>query len=632
MWGRSREEARAWGCLSALITLAYKYQLETVSCRSLQSELSEEEFSSLYEEVWTNQRAGRSVSPEKKQRLQWYFDQLEAPHILRGEELFATEDPYFQFSCPLCTFVVNTVLKKYESGTSRDELVEYIINMCINFKVETEEVCRGAVELNADTIVYIVNNTKVPVTAERMCGVVFQNLCPLNDKAYEWTVDLTKYGEKPELKPFTPNDDGRVKIVQITDIHYDRNYEVGGNAACDEPSCCRLGQGHPTAPEDQAGYWGDYRSCDLPWPAVESLFEHVTTNQMDAEYIIMTGDLLDHGVWATTVDTNKAVIKKVNTEMQKVFGDKPVFPILGNHEASPLNVFAPVTIQDELVSTTWVYETVADAWAPWLSEEARATVRKGGFYTALAKPGLRIIGLNNMDCYVFNWWVMYNPSDQDGQLHWLAETLWEAEKNGEKVHILSHVPSGSPDCYKVWSREYRRIINRFENTVVAQFTGHTHREELHLYYDEEEPTRPTALSFCGGSGTSFTNVNPNYRVYYIDGVGEEPSWGVIDYESWIYNLTAASHQPATQKPDWFKLYTFREAFGVDNITTSSIHELTHKMLDNEDLLKTYFRYYVSEGDPFLAQGCDEKCLKGLLCEIVTSQPNDPTQCNQLVKK
>ncbi|XP_046397586.1 sphingomyelin phosphodiesterase-like [Ischnura elegans] len=597
--------------------------------REIQSELSQEEFTSLFEEAWTNERAGRSLSQEKKERLNWYFDELSAPHSLRGDGLFTGPNPFFQFSCTLCTFAINTVLKKYESGASRDELVEYVVNLCVNFKIEPEEVCRGAVELNVDPILYIANNSQVPVTAERMCGVVFQNLCPFTDDAYEWTVDLTKYGEKPELRPFIPNDAGRMKIVQVTDLHYDRNYEVGGNAACDEPACCRAGQGHPTDPSDQAGYWGDYRSCDLPWPAVQSLFENINANHNDADYIMMTGDLLDHGVWATTVETNKAVIRKVMTEMKTVFGDKQIFPILGNHEASPLNVFPPISVTDEKLSINWLYETVADVWSPWLSEDARATILKGGYYTALAKPGLRIIGLHNMACYVFNWWVMYNPSDQDGQLEWLAETLWEAEKKGEKVHILSHVPSGSPDCFKVWSREYRKIINRFENTVVAQFTGHTHHEEIHLYYDNEDPTRPTALSFCGGSGTSFTNVNPNYRVYYVDDAGEQPTWAVVDYESWIYNLTADSHMAPTHQPDWFKMYSFRETFGVDNMTTASIDKLTRDMLSNEELLNTYFRYYVSEGDPFLAKGCDEKCLKGLVCEIVTCQPNDPTQCTQL---
>jgi hypothetical protein len=56
--------------------------------------------------------------------------------------------------------------------------------------------------------------------------------------------------------------------------------------------------------------------------------------------------------------------------------------------------------------------------------------------------------------------LIYNPKDQDGQLQWLADTLLEAEKDGEKVHILGHIPSGDSQCYRTWSREFHRIIDR----------------------------------------------------------------------------------------------------------------------------------------------------------------------------
>jgi len=55
---------------------------------------------------------------------------------------------------------------------------------------------------------------------------------------------------------------------------------------------------------------------------------------------------------------------------------------------------------------------------------------------------------------------MHNPKDQDGQLQWLADTLLQAERAGEKVHILGHVPSWHL-CLRTWSREFRKIIDRF---------------------------------------------------------------------------------------------------------------------------------------------------------------------------
>jgi sphingomyelin phosphodiesterase len=61
--------------------------------------------------------------------------------------------------------------------------------------------------------------------------------------------------------------------------------------------------------------------------------------------------------------------------------------------------------------------------------------------------------------------LFYNPKDQDGQLQWLADTLYEAEKNEEKVHILGHIPSGDSECLRTWSREFHRIIDRLVTTT-----------------------------------------------------------------------------------------------------------------------------------------------------------------------
>ena len=58
---------------------------------------------------------------------------------------------------------------------------------------------------------------------------------------------------------------------------------------------------------------------------------------------------------------------------------------------------------------------------------------------------------------------------------------------------------------------------RFENSVVAQFHGHTHNDHYLLYFDESDAERATSVAFIGGSGTAYSDVNPNYRIYTVDG-------------------------------------------------------------------------------------------------------------------
>lgn len=67
-------------------------------------------------------------------------------------------------------------------------------------------------------------------------------------------------------------------IIQITDIHYDPMYMPNGNAKCGEPMCCRCTQGKPGNPDIAAGYWGDYRSCDIPWQAVQNTLHQIKGN------------------------------------------------------------------------------------------------------------------------------------------------------------------------------------------------------------------------------------------------------------------------------------------------------------------------------------------------------------------
>lgn len=63
-------------------------------------------------------------------------------------------------------------------------------------------------------------------------------------------------------------------------------------------------------------------------------------------------------------------------------------------------------------------------------------------------------------CNNKNWWLLINSTDPVSELQWLVYELQGAEINGEKVHIIGHIPPGHSDCLKVWSRNYYHIINR----------------------------------------------------------------------------------------------------------------------------------------------------------------------------
>jgi len=58
---------------------------------------------------------------------------------------------------------------------------------------------------------------------------------------------------------------------------------------------------------------------------------------------------------------------------------------------------------------------------------------------------------------------------------------------------------------------------RYESTIRAQFFGHTHFDEMELFYAEEDPFRASSVAYVGPSVTPYFDLNPGYRIYYVDG-------------------------------------------------------------------------------------------------------------------
>lgn len=65
-----------------------------------------------------------------------------------------------------------------------------------------------------------------------------------------------------------------MKIVHITDIHFDPKYLVGGLSDCEETICCR--EIIPeNSTEEAAGLWGDYNYCGSPWASIVDALDQI---------------------------------------------------------------------------------------------------------------------------------------------------------------------------------------------------------------------------------------------------------------------------------------------------------------------------------------------------------------------
>lgn len=313
---------------------------------------------------------------------------------------------------------------------------------------------------------------------------------------------------------------------------------------------------------------------------------------------MMTGDIPPHNIWNTTLLGNLEHYKRTNDRLLKLFPTDrsvPIYPVLGNHEPHPCNLYPPRSVWNESnFDKSWMYNAFADAYADQIKDPvALAQFRQTGYYTIKHKDtNLRIIAINTNFGYTLNFWLFYHLPDAEGQLQWLSNTLEAAEASNEKVFILGHMPPGSSDCWSTWSAQFERIIVRYEATIMAQFYGHTHNDAVQIFYDSsEKPPRPANSLYIGASTTALTNLNPGFKVYYADGGrGADSTWEIMDHETWIYNLTEANTNVEPNGPmPWKKMYSAKEAFNMTSFRPKDFDGLAKRMLFDDKLFAMYHR-------------------------------------------
>ncbi|XP_043928971.1 sphingomyelin phosphodiesterase [Protopterus annectens] len=548
--------------------------------------------------------------------------------IVMGPELesllpwMGTEFSWKNLSCPLCKLLFTAIDIALKVEKNLDRVADVATEVCITLKLADVKVCNLIIQLfKKDMISAWIYSVLKP---SEICALLVGNSCGHWDIYSDWNVTMPDTPKPPVIPPKPPHPGSpKNKVLFLTDIHWDKDYLPGSNPDCKDPLCCRKGSGFPHKGHRGAGHWGEYASCDLPLHTIENLLQHLSTS--DAfDMLYWTGDIPAHNIWQQTRADQVLALTTITNLIKKYLGHIPVYPAIGNHESTPVNSFPPPYIHGNQ-SSSWLYDAMADAWENWLTTEALSTLRKGGFYTQLVRPGLRLVSLNMNFCSRENFWLMINATDPAGELQWLISVLQAAEESKEKVHIIGHIPPGV--CIKSWSWNYYHIVNRYESTIAGQFFGHTHYDEFQMFYDEETLTRPVSVAFICPSVTTYINLNPGYRVYDIDGDYPESSHMVLDYETHILNLTEANRPGGS--PKWTLLYRAREAFGMETVFPADWKELIQTFLKDERLFQKFW-YLYHKGHT--SEVCQNACKMTTLCSLESGRSDDPQLCKHLSKE
>lgn len=118
-------------------------------------------------------------------------------------------------------------------------------------------------------------------------------------------------------------------------------------------------------------------------------------------------------------------------------------------------------------------------------------------------------------------------------------------------------------------------------------------------------------------------------MYFYDFHANQFFQEIIEAETYYYNLTDANLP--NSKPHWQKMYSFKEEYGLDDLSPRSLDQLVTRFAKDKNLLTKYWQYRFKLADPTVEKGCDKKCLLNNLCTIVTNQVFDNRKCNELKK-
>uniref|UniRef100_A0A8C1MAU9 Sphingomyelin phosphodiesterase acid like 3A n=1 Tax=Cyprinus carpio TaxID=7962 RepID=A0A8C1MAU9_CYPCA len=389
------------------------------------------------------------------------------------------------------------------------------------------------------------------------------------------------------------------KFWHISDLHLDPTYHITE----DHSKVCFSSKGIPAL---DPGVFGDFL-CDSPYRLILSAFSYMKQADLQPEFIIWTGDSPPHvPKEELSTDVVIDVIANMTHTIRQFFPQLPVYP-------------------DQLpTSANAIYDAVAKLWSPWLNPEAVATLQKGGFYSLVIKPGLRLVSLNTNLYYSPNQ-VTVNMTDPAGT----RCTDHAGPFHYKTVYVIAHVPIGylpyainTTAVRESYNEQLVKIFRNYSDVVQGQFYGHTHRDSIMVLLDQQG--KPVNSIFVTPAVTPIKSLlepysnNPGVRAYLY----HPENYGLLDIWQFYLNLTEANLE---QKSDWKLEYIMTEAFDIDDIQPHSLHELAlrFEQPQSKDFDKYFNHFMVSYN---FSLTCEGLCKTIQVCAVHFLDQETYSQC------
>ncbi|KAJ8462161.1 hypothetical protein ONZ51_g11074 [Trametes cubensis] len=404
---------------------------------------------------------------------------------------------------------------KFLAMAAPEEGPTFAVRVCEHFNFNKDCATQYGIFQLGSVITQVIANADVGgLDGQMICSHFLSGLCPAPTTT---PLNLTNWFAKPKPNPLPERkkpSGKRIKVLHLSDMHLDPRYTNGAEANCTSGLCCRENVFNVQSPNETvflAPRYGAYL-CDSPISLVVSALKAIPvltgTERTGFDFTLYTGDLVSHD---SENQLSRDYVLYTETLLydllKRMLNTGPVYAALGNHDSYNQAQDAPHSLGGQLASQfSWNYDHVASLWEHegWLPQSAVDLARSHyAAYMVRRTDGLRVITLNTDLWYTanyFNYINMTNP-DVSGMLRFVTDELQAAEDAGDSVWILGHVLTGWDGTNPLQNPTnlFYQIVDRFSPHVIkAIFFGHTHEDQLMIYYANNGTTMNAQTAQAAG--------------------------------------------------------------------------------------------------------------------------------------
>jgi sphingomyelin phosphodiesterase acid-like 3 len=385
---------------------------------------------------------------------------------------------------------------------------------------------------------------------------------------------------------------------------------------------------------------------DTNWWLLQSALDQMRKTLPHPAFVMYTGDLLAHNFprefRSAAHDEDPEhyrsfVLKTVQflaLEFRKRFPDTKVLITPGNNDndCGNYSVHADGTFLSDTAPVSQELAqgngTFADQWKALGSYNVpHPTI-----------PGLRILSLNTV--FLSN--NYRSLSFQEGcaavasnapadLLDWLASNLAAAKQAGERVWLMFHIPPGidgfmsthklvsqleahrpatSTSCADTivpmwvpqWTARFDALVEQFQDTILASFSGHTHNDDFRLISS-------------GGANRAFVLIDPAISPVY----GQNPAFRIVSFandgsliDQTTYYLANLNRATSTVPGHWKREYQFSHEWTVKRLDRASLGKIYSEIQNTQTARDQWLKLYnVSSHGVYVPPDA----IRGLYCAI-----------------